>query len=180
MTRYVAFLRAINLAGAHVVKMDHLRSLFENLGLSDVQTFINSGNVIFHSKSKPGALEKKIAARLRQTFGFEIETFIRSADELAAIACYKPFDDADLAPPDSVLYVGFLAEKPTAEAAHSLVSQATPVDVFHVSDREIYWLLRTKFMDSNFSGGKLEKILGMKTTLRNTTTIKKIVSKYCS
>ncbi|MBA3354552.1 MAG: DUF1697 domain-containing protein [Pyrinomonadaceae bacterium] len=50
MPKYVAFLRAINVGG-HIVKMDHLRQLFEALGFSNVDTFITSGNVIFDSMS---------------------------------------------------------------------------------------------------------------------------------
>ena len=51
MPKYVALLRAINVGG-HTVKMDHLRSLFEAIGFSNVETFIASGNVIFDSRSK--------------------------------------------------------------------------------------------------------------------------------
>ena len=64
MPRYVAFLRAINVGG-HIVKMDHLRELFTQLGLTDVETFIASGNVLFTTSSKSGpALEKKIEQAL--------------------------------------------------------------------------------------------------------------------
>jgi uncharacterized protein (DUF1697 family) len=60
MPRYVAFLRAINVGG-HIVKMDYLRSLFEELGFTNVETFIASGNVVFDSSYKnPASLEKKI------------------------------------------------------------------------------------------------------------------------
>jgi len=48
MTRYIAFLRAINVGG-HTVKMEHLRGIFESMGFSNVETFIASGNVIFAS-----------------------------------------------------------------------------------------------------------------------------------
>jgi len=60
LAKYIAFLRAINVGG-HTVKMDHLRSLFEALGFSNVETFIASGNVIFESKSKSTrALERRL------------------------------------------------------------------------------------------------------------------------
>ena len=85
MARHVALLRAINVGG-HVVKMDALRGHCEALGLGQVETFIASGNVIFESRAGAAALEKKLEAHLRQTLGYEVATFIRSAAELAACA----------------------------------------------------------------------------------------------
>ena len=78
MPKYVAFLRAIS-GGGHTVKMDYLRSLFESLGFSNVETFIASGNVIFDSTSKSTkALEKKIESYLLKTLGYEVVTlFVR-------------------------------------------------------------------------------------------------------
>jgi uncharacterized protein (DUF1697 family) len=70
MTRYFAFLRAINVGGGHVVKMDRLRQLFESLGFSNVETFIASGNVIFESSSRNAKnLEAKIEKALIRSAG---------------------------------------------------------------------------------------------------------------
>ncbi len=96
MPKYVAFLRAINVGG-HIVKMDHLRQLFETLGFDNVETFIASGNVIFDSTSKSTkTLERKIETLLKETFGYPVATFIRSTSELANIANYKPFEESEL------------------------------------------------------------------------------------
>ena len=178
MPKYVAFLRAINVGG-HTVKMDHLRLLFEGLGLSNVETFIASGNVIFNSPSKSTkALEKKIERCLHETLGYEVATFIRSTAELDTIASYKPFQAAELTAEGCVIYVGFLADAPSNEAKQKLMSLSTEVDNFHVSGREVYWLCRTSFSESQFSGARLEKTLGLKATLRNSTTVRKIAAKY--
>ena len=178
MPKYVAFLRAINVGG-HTVKMDHLRVLFEGLGFSDVETFIASGNVIFNSTSKSTkALEKKIEHCLHETLGYEVATFIRSTAELDTIASYKPFQAAELTAEGCVIYVGFLADTPSDEAKQKLKSLSTEVDDFHVSGREVYWLCRTSFSESQFLGARLEKTFGMKATLRNSTTVRKIAAKY--
>src|SRR5215211_2292119 len=85
MPKYIAFLRAINVGG-HTVKMDYLRTLFEDLGLMNVETFIASGNVIFDSPARrPKALEQKIETFLKEKFGYAVATFIRSAAELAVV-----------------------------------------------------------------------------------------------
>ncbi len=178
MPKYVAFLRAINVGG-HTVKMDHLRHLFEALGLATVETFIASGNVIFDSPSRnTKTLEKKIERHLLETLGYEVATFIRSTSELAAISEYKPFPDAELKAEGNVLYIGFLADESSDEAKRKVLSLTTDADDFHIYGRELYWLCRKKIGESEVSGAKLAKALGAEMTLRNSTTVKKIAAKY--
>ena len=178
MPKYIAFLRAINVGG-HTVKMDHLRRLFGALGFAKVETFIASGNVIFDSSSRSTrTLEKKIETHLRETLGYEVATFIRSPAELSAIAGYKPFPAAELKADGNVLYIGFLTDEPNEEAQRKVLSLTTAVDDFHIRGRELYWLCRTKIGESEVSGSVLQKALGKATTLRNSTTVKKIAAKY--
>jgi len=178
MPKYVAFLRAINVGG-HVVKMDQLRSLFETLGFANVETFIASGNIIFDSKARnTAALERKIEKHLHQELGYAAATFVRTTADLPDIIRYEPFESLELNAEGHTLYIGFLAEQPSEAATEKLRACATEVDLFHVSGREVYWLCRTKFSESQFSGARLEKTLGMPTTLRNSNTIKRIAAKY--
>ena len=176
MQRFIAFLRAINVGG-RVVKMERLRLLFESLGLKRVETFIASGNVIFESRGSAGLLEKKIEPLLQKELGYEVRTFIRSADELAEIAVYNPFGGAGELPHEA-LFIGFLAESPSQEAVATLVNASSETDQFHIKRRELYWLRRGESNESRFSGGKLEKMLGMATTLRNANTVRRIAANY--
>ena len=179
MAKYVAFLRAINVGG-HTVKMDHLRGLFESLGFTNVETVIASGNVIFNSTSRSApALEKKIESHLQEALGYEVITFVRSTNELKLAAQHRPFDDSEMDAAGNALYIGFLKGSPSEQAKRKLASLATEDDQFHFSGRELYWLRRKKFSDSKLSGPLLEKTLGMRTTLRNSTTVKRIAS-LCS
>ena len=177
MPKYVALLRAINVGG-HTVKMDYLRSLFEAIGLANVETFIASGNVIFDSKSKDApALERKIEKHLQATLGYEVKTFVRAISELAAVANHKPFSESELNA--HTLYVGFLADRPSDQSRQKLLSFICEVDDLHIHGREVFWLCRAKMMsDSKFSGALAEKILGLPATFRNSTTVKKIAAKY--
>ncbi len=178
MPKYVAFLRAINVGG-HTVKMDRLRSLFEDMGFAKVETFIASGNVIFDSPSRsPRALERKIEETLQQTLGYTVATFLRSTAELSKIADHQAFSAKELTNPGYTLYIGFMADKGSDAAKKLLLSSNSKVDDFHLHGREVYWLLRTRFGDSEFSGARLEKTLGMPVTLRNSTTVGKLVAKY--
>ena len=176
MPRYVAFLRAINVGG-HLVKMDRLRAAFESLGFSNVETFIASGNVLFTASSRSGpALEKRIAAHLREELGYEVGTFVRTAEEIARIAAHEPFA-ASMGKAYHAIYISFLPGAPPAAARRAVGALASKDDEFHVQERELYWLSRKPFGDSAISGALLERTLGMPGTMRNVTTVKKIAAK---
>jgi len=176
--RLIAFLRAINVGG-HVVKMDALRRVFESLGFADVETFIASGNVIFSAPEPASpALERRIEAGLLEALGYPVATFIRSTPELAAIVSHEAFPAADLAGAGVSLFIGFLPQAPDAAAKHALSALRTADDDFHLLGRELYWLRRGRMSDSPVTGALLEKKLGLPTTLRNATTVRKLAAKY--
>jgi uncharacterized protein (DUF1697 family) len=178
MSKYITFLRAINVGG-HNVKMDHLRQLFESLGFANVETFIASGNVIFEAKAgNTKALEKKIETCLREALGYEVATFIRTDAEVAEIAKYKSFPQSQL-DAATALNVGFLTDALDDSAKQKkLMSMQTEIDDFHVHGREIYWLCKKKQSDSKISNVAIEKALGVKSTLRGVNTVKKLSEKY--
>lgn len=177
MSKHIAFLRAINVGG-HNVKMDHLRQLFESIGLSNVETFIASGNVIFEAKAgNAKALEKKIETSLHKALGYEVSTFIRTDAELAKIASYRPFPQPQL-DAATALNIGFLAEALNDATKQKLMSMQTDIDDFNFHGREIYWLCKKKQSDSKISNVVIEKTLGTKTTLRGVNTVYKMAEKY--
>jgi len=174
MTKYVAFLRAINVGG-HTVKMDHLSKLFEALDFSNVETFIASGNVIFETTAKNAAtLEKKIREHLEKSLGYPVDTFLRTIQEIADIEKCSPFTAKGKE--DSV-YVAFLHETPNAAATSALMALKNKANDFAILEREIYWLRLNK-EDPLFLKNPLEKVLKLSATLRNMTTIRKMIEKY--
>jgi uncharacterized protein (DUF1697 family) len=176
MPKYVAFLRAINVGG-HIVKMDRLRKLFEELGFTNVKTFIASGNVIFDSRSRNAAtLERKIEMHLESTLEYELATFVRSIAQLHQIEKHKPFADPEQSGPNHGLYIAFLREPPETSCVEELMTHRSDCDDFHLRDREVYWLCRTKVTESPFSGARLERTMKMPATVRNSTTIRKLAA----
>ena len=148
MSRYIAFLRAINVGG-HTVKMDVLRQLFEALGFTNVETFIASGNVIFETSAKNvRALERQIEQQLHAVLGYEVATFIRTDAELTAIANYQPFTPSALKMAQA-LNVAFLADVLDAASQRKLLALKTDIDDFHVHGREVYWLCRSRHRTRN-------------------------------
>jgi len=173
--KLVAFLRAINVGG-HTVEMARLKQLFEKLGLGGVETFIASGNVIFDApKGSAAALEKKIAAHLEKSLGYEVATMLRTPAELVAVLAHEPFAKAV---PGSTLYIGFQAAECAAAARKQVLAMATPIDDLHLYGRELYWRCHGRFSDTQLSAAKLEKALGQPTTIRKVTTVEKLAKKY--
>ena len=179
MPKYAAFLRAINVGG-HTVKMDHLKSLFEKMGFVNVETFIASGNVVFETKSKSvDSIKKKIEIELNKQLGYGVATFIRTTKELKEIAEHKPFKESDLNNKQNYLYIGFFDNQPDKELQKKVLALSDEANEFYFNKTELYWLCRKNFSDSGITGKTLEKALGMEATIRNSTTIRKMVLKFC-
>jgi uncharacterized protein (DUF1697 family) len=179
MTRYIALLRAINVGG-HNVKMEDLRGIFDGLGFSNVETFIASGNVVFESNVKDaGALEQKIAAQLQRSLGYEVAAFLRTDSELAKISAHQAFPQPEVE--SATAYnVAFLSDALDASSRKKLMSLTTEIDKFSTHEREVYWLCQKKQSESKFSNAVLEKTLGIRSTLRGMTTVRKMAEKYAS
>lgn len=176
--RYVAFLRGINL-GKRRPPMTRLKALFEELGFSEVETFIASGNVIFTAAKRTSSsrLEKGIAARLEARLGYEVDTFVRTADEVAKIAQAKVFPEDGQ--PGITIHVAFLQEALAPSAARKLAAVRTDYDAFYVKGREFYWLCRGRMSDSKvWTLPEMKEIKLPTTTMRNITSIRKLVEKH--
>lgn len=179
MPRYVAFLRGINVGG-HRVKMDRLKDLFEELGFSDVSTFIASGNVVFGAPALDAAtLETRIQDHLGAELGYDVATFIRSLSELQDVAACRPFTEVETAGPNHSLYVVFLKAPPDQDVRADIADLGTEMDELRVHGREIYWLIRGKLTESPVFGGELAKATkNAPTTTRNVKTLRRIMAKY--
>ena len=173
MAKSVAFLRAINLGG-RFVKMEDLRRIITDAGFNQVETFIQSGNLLFASPPEPtGVVEERIEAALLAALGYRVDTFIRSAGQLIGLAERQPFLAA---PPqeDPVVYVAFVRQPPGSDVRQRLEALANPVDSFLVDGNHIFWLRRRALGESPFSNARLEKALAVPATIRNLTTIRKL------
>jgi uncharacterized protein (DUF1697 family) len=178
MPRHVAFLRALNVGGHGVVKMDVLKRHFEKMGFSDVETFIASGNVVFSTKAAKG-LDAKIARVLEQELGYAVATFVRTVAEVAEAAAHAPFAEKDVAACPTYL-VGFLSKELDAASLARVKALETDADQFHVRGRDFWWLSKHPQSKPAISGRVLEKALGQPTTLRNVNTIRRMAERYGS
>ncbi|MCA9941800.1 MAG: DUF1697 domain-containing protein [Anaerolineales bacterium] len=177
MTRYAAFLRAINVGG-RTVKMEALRQIFADLLFANVQTYIQSGNVVFDvDDADAAALAQLIEAHLQEALGYAVPTFLRTTDELRALADAWPFPHTAEGK-DVTLYVAFVRAKPPAARQAELLAQANEVDLFHVAGNHVFWLRRRYLGESAFSGARIEKALATAATVRNISTIRKMARRF--
>ena len=175
MTKYVAFLRGVNVVGKNKVKMETLREMFAAHGFENVKTYINSGNVIFETAE---ADDKKLAAKIEKAiekeFSLNIRVMVRTIDEIEDIIKNNPFDGQFENHKD--LHVLFLDEELAAEKRELLLSNNNENEMFAVRNCEIFCLLRVGFSDSLLGKDYIGKKLKVPTTARNWRTVNKIAA----
>ena len=176
MPIYIAMLRGINVSGQKLVKMEKLPASLAELGLGAVQTYIQSGNIVFQAaKQSPEKLAEKISGKIQRDFGFAVPVLVRTADEMAAVMLANPFlKDAGI--DTAWLHVTFLADDAPPTAENSLAGLAAKPERFHVSRREIYLFLPDGYGDTKLANGAIEKKLSVPATTRNWKTVNALLA----
>jgi uncharacterized protein (DUF1697 family) len=172
MPRYVALLRSVNVGG-RVLPMAGLRTAFEKHGFEDVETYIQSGNVVFTSSSRSeAAVAKHAHTAIRSTTKLDVPVFIRSPAALRKIIAAQPFVDA--AP--KALHVTFLEHAPAAALVRALAARPSPPDEFAVKGREIYLCCPNGYGRSKLNNAFFERALKTAATTRNWNTVQKLLA----
>jgi len=164
MGSYAVFLRGINVGGKNRISMTDLTAALEGIGLKDVRTYIQSGNVVFRSADGEKAAGEKLDAALGEKLGKKPGVMIRSSKEMEAIAKNAPFPDAK----PSFVLVHFLPEAAPKDALDKM--SAPDGEEAVVSGREIY-------VHYPIGSGKSKlKLSALKAgTSRNINTVRKLV-----
>jgi uncharacterized protein (DUF1697 family) len=171
MPTYVALLRGINLGPHKRVKMEALRKSFESTGLKNVQTYIQSGNVVFKTgKLSSAALRKKIEAQITSDFGFSSLTILRSQEELGKVIKANPFLKQSGIGPEK-LHVIFLSESPEIDVLKQLEGLTKAPDESCCLGQEIYLHLPNGFARSGMMNNPIERKFLVQATTRNWRTV---------
>jgi uncharacterized protein (DUF1697 family) len=174
-TRYVAFLRGMNLGGRRITN-DALCACFEDIGLKDVSAFLASGNVLFTTAKKPkGGLEAYLARELEARLDYPVPTFIRDADEVRAIAAHEPFAPPARGRKVGKLQVAMLVKAPGPAAKRKVLALGTKDDQLAIAGRELYWLPCGNMSASELDLKAIAKTLGAM-TIRTRRTIERIAA----
>jgi uncharacterized protein (DUF1697 family) len=165
MPSYVALLRGINVGAHNRISMPDLRELVTATGAEDVRTYVQSGNVVFRSSSKPAAAGKAIEAAIKKEVGLDVAVMVRTGKELAKVLEGNPFPDQS---DHKRLLVMFLGGKPKAASIKQLAeATATASEEFEVVGHEVYMHYPDGYGRSKLGGMFVEKKLGVPGTARN-------------
>lgn len=171
MTAYAAFLRGINLGGARRVPMADLRTVAQDLGFEAVATYINSGNLVFASTKRPPALEKDLAAAIKDRFGFGVDVCVRSLAQLRCILRANPYPDGD----PSQVTVAFLTAAAPDGATAKLAAVAAEHEPFVVAGTEVYVQYGQGLGKSELAE-RFSELVGVSSTVRNVRTVEKVLA----
>lgn len=174
MQTYISLLRGINVSGRKKILMKDLKMLFQSLDFENVQTYIQSGNVVFEAAEKENEQEMslKIAQAILQKYSFEVPILVFKKEEWEKVVLENPFLSEENVVIKS-LYVTFLAEKPKAENLAKLESVSFLPDIFTVLDKRIY-LKVEKYGKTKLSNNFFERKLKVSATTRNWKTVLKL------
>ena len=173
MATYIAFLRAINLGAKRKFPKDAIRAAVEGVGFTEVETYINTGNVRFDTTLRSRA---KIEAVLEEAFladrGFEVPTIVFTPRELRAIA-----DEAASFGHGGRHYVSLLKDAPSAAAVKAVEAAGTADEVARVGGRAVHLLLGENYHEARLTNAVIEKHLGVATN-RNLTVVSAVADKW--
>jgi uncharacterized protein (DUF1697 family) len=173
MTTYVALLRGVNVGGNKMVSMAELRVALEKMGLSDVRTVLQSGNVVFRSTARAGApLEQSLEKELEKQLKCQADVHIRTAVEWKDVVVRNPFADEAMRDPGHLLVMFFKAplDKVKVKALQGAIIGRERV---HADGRHLYAV----FPDGTGNSKLLPMIdrkLGARGTGRNWNTVLKL------
>ena len=178
---YIALLRGINVGGKNKLPMQALIGICAEAGCIAVQTYIQSGNVIFQAHSESAEeISLKIAALMTERFGYRAPVVLRTAKQLEEAIRGNPFLEQNL--PPETLHVMFLADLPSAEQVASLDPARSAPDAFAVRGSEIYLHLPNGVKDTKLTNAYFDAKLATVSTSRNwktVTTLLQLLNTMC-
>lgn len=173
MNTFVALFRGINVGGKNSLPMKELVAALEKLGCRQIQTYIQSGNVVLKSNAADvSALAGKITAEIKKSRGFAPFVLLLSLKEFRKVVDNNPFSQASIDP--RVLHVGFLAAKPKDPDLKALESIRAANERFRLVDRAFY-LHAPDGIGRSKLAAHTERLLGVAMTDRNWRTVDKLL-----
>lgn len=167
----IALIRGINVGGHKMLKMADVKVLCESLGLRDVRTHLQSGNVVFRTAKTDRA---KLAKELESALGVEAKIILRSPEEMRAVVAANPMPEAAQRAPSGFI-VTFLSAKPSAAAMQSLRDSYSGPEKMELHGTELYIEYTTGMGTSKLTNALIERKLGVAGTARNWNTVTKLV-----
>ncbi len=177
MTTFVALLRSINVGGRNKVPMADLRALVGSLGFESVETYVQSGNVVFAGPGAPEAVARAIQSRITADLGLEVPVIVRSRQQLGRVIAANPYAGLEVDP--RTVHVTFLSGPPDAEhrrdlgrlAAESGPDGSFGDDRFELAGRDIFLHCPGGYGETRLNNTFMERRAGRVATTRNWRTV---------
>jgi uncharacterized protein (DUF1697 family) len=174
MNPWIALLRGINVGGNNILPMQQLKSMLVSMGCQNVQTYIQTGNVLLeHTESDPDKLALDIGQKIEQQYGFKISILVLHAAMFTQVIKQNPFKLAEVEPKS--LHVFFLSEPSQAADLDELTKLKTTSEHFELTQQAFY-LHAPDGIGRSKLAAKVEKCLGVPITARNWNTLQKLLS----
>jgi uncharacterized protein (DUF1697 family) len=174
MQTYIAILRGINVSGQKMIKMDSLKAQMEELGFKNVETYIQSGNIIFeYQKVDKSDLVKQIEHKIFEKYGFKVPVIIRTPQEFEHILSHNSFiisRNEDI----NKLHVTFLSELPAQELLNNFPKPENIADELVISGDHVYVFCPNGYGNTKLNNNFFENKLKVIATTRNWKTVIKL------
>lgn len=170
MSVYIALLRGINVSGQKKIKMVDLRAHLAELPFENIQTYIQSGNIIFeHLPADHAVLEQMIHDKIQEKYGFDVPVLIKTAEELNHVLTHVPFEEEIESEPKKI-YFTFLDEEASPDRIETLAEVNYHPEKYVIEGKNIYFYSPTGYGRAKMSNNFFEKKLKVSATTRNLRT----------
>jgi uncharacterized protein (DUF1697 family) len=176
MPTYAGLLRAVNLPAHNKITMADLREFLTALGMQDVRSLLQSGNVVFRSKVRAAPqLERLLEDAAAKQLGLETDFFVRTPSEMKAVIAANPFPEEAKRDP-SHLVVGFMKKAPEPAAVTALQNAIKDREVVRANGRHVYIVYPDGIGRSRLTGAMIDRKLATPGTGRNWNTVLKLAA----
>jgi len=176
MNTYISILRGINVSGKNRIKMDELKQLYSNLGFNNVQTYIQSGNVIFRTElTDIKVLESLITKEISNGFGFQIPVIVLTNNSLQSALTNNPFLSDSTKNP-AFMHFTFLSDIPQKELFEKIAEKDYTPDEYRFENKTIFLYCPTGYGNTKLTNTFFENKLRITATTRNLQTVKQLIA----
>lgn len=171
MTTYIALLRGINVSGQKSIKMAELRTQLEDLGFANVQTYIQSGNIVFDfEKYRSADLENLIRTKILDQYGFEVHVMVKTPEQLEKVVHDNPFIH-EAREESTRLFVTFLSDIPSPERVDKLKTLDYSPERWVLIGSDVYFFAANGYGKAKMNNNFFEAKLKIQATTRNWKTV---------
>ncbi|PEC22089.1 DUF1697 domain-containing protein [Bacillus cereus] len=171
MTIYIALLRGINVGGHKIIKMVELKQMFESIGLTQVKTYIQSGNIVFESEEDISFIKGSIQSEIKNVFDFDVPVMLRTNEKFINIIKKCPYDANSLLEGESI-HVAFLANVLSEKEKNQLLMLKNETEDCYIDENVVYLFFKNSIRNSKLMN-QFQK-LHTPATVRNWRTVNKV------